>query len=24
MTAHAITNLLLGVWVAWKGAWNFW
>jgi CAAX prenyl protease-like protein len=24
MTAHAITNLLLGVWVVWKGAWNFW
>ncbi len=24
MTAHGITNLLLGVWVAWKGAWNFW
>ena len=24
MTAHAITNFLLGVWVAWKGAWNFW
>jgi CAAX prenyl protease-like protein len=24
MTAHAITNLLLGVWVAWKGAWQFW
>lgn len=24
MTAHAITNLLLGVWVIWRGAWNFW
>ena len=24
MTAHAITNGLLGVWVVWKGAWNFW
>lgn len=24
MTAHAITNLLLGIWVAWKAAWNFW
>ncbi|MGV3772196.1 MAG: CAAX prenyl protease-related protein [Verrucomicrobiales bacterium] len=24
MTAHAITNLLLGCWVWWKGAWNFW
>ena len=24
MTAHAITNLLLGVWVAWRGAWQFW
>lgn len=24
MTAHAITNLLLGLWVVWKGAWNFW
>jgi CAAX prenyl protease-like protein len=24
MTAHAITNLLLGVWVVWKGAWHFW
>ena len=24
MTAHAITNLLLGVWVVWKGAWKFW
>jgi hypothetical protein len=24
MTAHAITNLLLGTWVAWKGAWLFW
>jgi CAAX prenyl protease-like protein len=24
MTAHAITNLLLGGWVLWKGAWNFW
>jgi CAAX prenyl protease-like protein len=24
MTAHAITNLLLGLWVIWKGAWQFW
>ena len=24
MTAHAITNFLLGVWVVWKDAWNFW
>ena len=24
MTAHAITNGLLGVWIVWKGAWHFW
>jgi len=24
ITAHAVTNLLLGIWVVWKGAWNFW
>lgn len=24
MTAHAITNCLLGLWVLWKGAWTFW
>ncbi|MBM3846489.1 MAG: CAAX prenyl protease-related protein [Verrucomicrobia bacterium] len=24
MAAHAVTNLLLGVWVVWKGAWKFW
>ena len=24
MTAHAITNALLGGWVAWKSAWQFW
>jgi len=24
MTAHALTNFLLGVWVASKGAWQFW
>ena len=24
ITAHAITNLLLGCWVVWKGAWHFW
>lgn len=24
MTAHAITNFLLGVYIVWKGAWNFW
>ena len=23
ITAHAITNLLLGLWVIWKSAWNF-
>jgi CAAX prenyl protease-like protein len=23
MTAHAITNFILGVWVCWKGAWQF-
>jgi CAAX prenyl protease-like protein len=23
MTAHAITNFLLAVWVVWKGAWKF-
>jgi len=23
MTAHAITNLLLGIWVVWRGAWQF-
>jgi CAAX prenyl protease-like protein len=23
MTAHAITNFLLGAWVVWKGAWEF-
>ena len=22
--AHAVTNLLLGRWVVWKGAWQFW
>lgn len=22
--AHAITNFLLGLWVIWKGAWQFW
>jgi len=22
--AHALTNLLLGLWVIWKGAWHFW
>jgi CAAX prenyl protease-like protein len=24
MTAHAITNFLLGVWIVWQHAWNFW
>jgi CAAX prenyl protease-like protein len=24
ISAHALTNLLLGLWVVWKGAWNFW
>jgi CAAX prenyl protease-like protein len=24
MTAHAITNFLLGVYIAWKGDWHFW
>ena len=24
MTAHAITNSLLGLWVIWRPAWNFW
>ncbi len=24
ITAHAITNLLLGIWVVWRGAWQFW
>jgi hypothetical protein len=24
ITAHAITNFLLGVWVVWRGAWEFW
>lgn len=24
MTAHAITNFLLGVWIVWRHAWNFW
>ncbi len=24
ITAHAITNFLLGVWVVWKGAWQYW
>ena len=24
ITAHAITNLLLGCWVVWKEAWHFW
>lgn len=24
MTAHAITNFLLGVWILWKGDWKFW
>ncbi len=24
MTAHAITNFLLGAWIIWKGAWHLW
>jgi uncharacterized protein len=24
ITAHAITNFLLGLWVVWQGAWQFW
>ncbi len=24
MTAHGITNFFLGVWVVWRGEWNFW
>ena len=24
LTAHAITNFLLGVWVVWRGDWKFW
>ena len=24
MTAHAVTNFLLGVWVVWRSAWHFW
>jgi membrane protease YdiL (CAAX protease family) len=24
MTAHTITNFLLGVWIVWKHAWQFW
>jgi CAAX prenyl protease-like protein len=24
ITAHAITNFLLGLWVVWRGAWHFW
>ncbi|MEO5802091.1 MAG: CAAX prenyl protease-related protein [Verrucomicrobiota bacterium] len=24
MAAHAITNFLLGFWIIWKGAWQFW
>lgn len=24
MTAHAITNFLLGIWVVWRGDWIFW
>jgi CAAX prenyl protease-like protein len=24
LTAHAITNFLLGAWIVWRGAWQFW
>ena len=24
ITAHAITNFLLGVYIVWRGAWKFW
>lgn len=24
MTAHAITNFILGIYIVWRGAWGFW
>lgn len=24
IVAHGVTNFLLGIWVVWQGAWNFW
>jgi uncharacterized protein len=24
ISAHAITNFLLGIWIVWRGAWQFW
>jgi hypothetical protein len=24
MTAHAVTNFLLGIWVVWQGGWHYW
>ena len=24
IAAHALTNLLLGIWVVWRGEWRFW
>jgi CAAX prenyl protease-like protein len=24
MFAHGVTNFLLGVWIYWKGDWQFW
>jgi CAAX prenyl protease-like protein len=24
MTAHAVTNFLLGIWIVWRGVWHFW
>ena len=24
VTAHGITNFLLGLWIVWRGAWHFW
>ena len=24
MTAHAVTNFLLGLWIVWRGEWRFW
>jgi CAAX prenyl protease-like protein len=24
MTAHGVTNFMLGLWIVWKGQWQFW
>jgi hypothetical protein len=24
MTAHGVTNFLLGIWIVWKGQWHYW